>query len=283
MFLYKVYEPSPALKPFVSNYAIVENTEPLLHHILLKAALVLTIQYSGSMELSGEDASVYERYSSGLMGVQHAYRTIRKAANTGVLFINFTEAGAAAFFKVPLHELSNAGFSLDLLLPASVVQRLEEQVALVSSADERVRVAESFLLSFLSNQKQDLLILAAIDAIRQSRGLIKAEELAKLLCISASRLEKRFRQAVGISPKKFASMVRIETVLKSYRAGSPLTKLTYEAGYFDQAHFNRDIKSYTGMPPKLLFSSLATVAGNTQQPCGFIYGSNIPPGSTDEL
>lgn len=283
MFLYKVYAPAPPLQSFVANYSIVENAAPLTHHILMKAALVLSIKYKGSMKLTTEAEKVFDGFVSGLAGVQNKYRTMQKEANTGVLFINFTESGASAFFDLPLHELNNEGVSLDLMLPASQVARLEETVSLATTADERVRHAESFLISLLRPQDQDILLRAAISLIRESGGTIRMDALAQQLCISASRLEKRFRAGVGVSPKKFASMVRIETMLKSYRPGCSLTRFAYDSGYFDQAHFIRDIKQHTGMTPRQLFSSMAVIDGAAEQPCGFIYGSNLPPDVTDKL
>jgi len=283
MFLYKVYAPAPPLQPFVANYAIVENTAPLSHHILMKAALVLSITYKGVMKLSGEEEKVYDRFSSGLAGIQNNYRTIEKEANTGVLFINFTETGAAAFFDVPLHELNNEGVSLDLMLPASRVAQLEETVTLADTTDERVRRAENFLLSLLQASQQDMLVAAAISIIREAAGNIRVEDLARQLFISASRLEKRFKHVAGISPKKFASIIRMESIIRKYQTGISLTNLAYDAGYFDQAHFIRDMKQYTGMAPRQLFSSLAVIDGDALQPCGFIYGSNLPPSVTDQL
>lgn len=283
MFLYKVYEPAPVLRPYVANYAVVENTAPLTHHILMKAALVMSVTYKGHMNLSGTEEKVFETLSSGLAGVQNQYRTIEKVANTGVLFINFTETGAAAFFDLPLHELNNEGVALDLMLPASKVAQLEEMVALARSTDERVAQADAFLYALLPEHRQDLLVVAAIELIRQANGNIRVEELARQLFISISRLEKRFKQVAGTSPKKFASMVRIESIIKNYQAGISLTNLAYSAGYFDQAHFIRDIRQATGMAPRQLFGSLAVIDGQAEQPCGFIYGSNIAPDVTDQL
>lgn len=275
MFQYKVYAPSPALQPFVNNYAIVENTVPITHFVLMKPTLVLGIQYSGSMELSGTEQAVFEGFSSGLIGLQHTYCKMEKAANTGVLFINFTEAGAAAFFNLPLHELSDTGHTLDLMIPASLVSQLEEQVALATSAEARVQAVNRFLMTRLRYQKSDPLIGTALELIKNSQGLIKTKALAKQLYISSSRLEKRFRHAVGTSPKQFAAIVRIETALKNFQSGIPLTQLAYSAGYFDQAHFNRDIKRATGMTPRQLMGSLITTSGTVQQPCGFLYGNDV--------
>lgn len=283
MFQYKVYAPSPPLQPFVSSYAVVENTVAITHQILPHAGLTLGIQYRGRMEISTKDPAIFEGYASGLMGIQDAYRTMRRDANSGMLAINFTEAGAGAFFKVPLHELYNIGVTLDLLVPASVVSRLEEQIAGAATADEKVRIADAFLFSLLGRQGRDPLIVAALEIIRDQQGIIRSEALAKQLCISPSRLEKRFRQAVGVSPKKFASMVRIESLIKSYQNNSLLTQLAYDAGYFDQAHFNRDFKAYTGLSPRQLFGDSGQTPGDVQQACGLIYGGDVPPVQAEEL
>jgi methylphosphotriester-DNA--protein-cysteine methyltransferase len=74
------------------------------------------------------------------------------------------------------------------------------------------------------------------------------------LHISQSALEKRFRQAVGASPKKFASIVRLKSVIKQYDGANSLTALGYEAGFYDQAHFIKEFKAFTGDTPEKFFS-----------------------------
>ena len=276
MFLYSVYEPAAALKPYVNNYSIVENTVPVSHNILPKAALILGIKYSGNMELASPEGVVSEGFVSGLMGIHDSYRIFSKPANTGMLAINFTEAGAGAFFDIPLNELYNSGFTLDTFVRNSRVAQLEEEITLARTALERVQVAEHFLFSLLREAAQDKIILESIAMIRAARGIIRAEDLAKQLYISSSRFEKRFRAIVGTSPKKFASMIRIESVIRSYQSGTTLTDVAYDSGYFDQAHFNRDFKSYTGLSPRQMLSNWINPE-EPQQPCGFIYGGDIMP------
>ena len=97
-------------------------------------------------------------------------------------------------------------------------------------------------------------MLAALALIHRSKGDIRIRDLMDQLHISQSPLEKRFRQAVGTSPKKFASIVRLKNVVQHYNVGASLTELGYEAGFYDQANFIREFKTFTGETPEKFFS-----------------------------
>jgi methylphosphotriester-DNA--protein-cysteine methyltransferase len=91
--------------------------------------------------------------------------------------------------------------------------------------------------------------------IHQNKGTIRITELMAQLHISQSPLEKRFRQAVGTSPKKYASIVRMKHALQQFDAATSLTALGYEAGFYDQAHFIKAFKTFTGDTPENFFAA----------------------------
>lgn len=275
MFFYRTYLPCAALTPYVCNFSIIENTDAVAHHIVPRAAFILGILYKGGMELATASGNILDaRFQSGLMGLQDRYRLFRKKPGTGMLAVNFTPTGAAAFFRLPLDALFNHAYALNSFFKASIITELEEQVTLAAGAAERIQVLEAFLLNLLKTQKQDLLINAGVAKIDAVKGILRAEELAKALHISPGRLEKRFRETVGTTPKKYASMIRMAAVLKAFRTEGPLTALAYEFGYFDQAHFNHDFRAYTGYTPKQL-STPAIRQQTDQPPCGFVYASDM--------
>jgi methylphosphotriester-DNA--protein-cysteine methyltransferase len=72
--------------------------------------------------------------------------------------------------------------------------------------------------------------------------------------LSQSALERRFRGIVGISPKKFASVVRLRrrSATADERCGLHCGG-AYDAGYFDQAHFIHDFRRATGSAPETFF------------------------------
>jgi AraC-like DNA-binding protein len=169
---------------------------------------------------------------------------------TGTVLVYFTETGFAYFSKLPAHELFNQSVSLDNIFAKNKILETEEKLLTVASDKERIKIVEQFLLSQLKERKEDKLIVEAVKLIYQSIGLIKIKELTQKLYISQSPFEKRFRSLVGTTPKKFASIIRFNAVLNNLEKAKSLTDLCYEHHFFDQAHFIKHFKQYTGDTPE---------------------------------
>ena len=135
----------------------------------------------------------------------------------------------------------------------SEVLVLEEQLQEATMDVDRIHIVEQFLISRVSCTVPDPLVLHALALIHQSKGNIRIKTLADQLNISQSPLEKRFRQAVGTPPKKFAAIVRFKHVLQQYNPREPLGGLGHEAGFYDQAHFIKTFKAITGETPETFF------------------------------
>lgn len=131
---------------------------------------------------------------------------------------------------------------------------LEEQLTEAKTDIQRITVVEHFLINRMTNTEPDKLVLAALALIHKNKGNIRIKELTEQLFISQSPLEKRFRQAVGASPKKFASIVRLKNVIQHYDSANSLAALGYETGFYDQAHFIKEFKVFTGETPEKFFS-----------------------------
>jgi len=134
-----------------------------------------------------------------------------------------------------------------------LLEQISEQLAEAETDLKRIQITELFLISQLKDVTGDLLVSAAVSFIRQSKGVIRIKDLAEKLNISQSPLEKRFRRIVGASPKKFASIVRLQSLIQNFPADMSMTQIGYEIGYYDQAHFIKDFKTFTGETPEKFF------------------------------
>jgi transcriptional regulator GlxA family with amidase domain len=66
------------------------------------------------------------------------------------------------------------------------------------------------------------------------------------------QLERNFKKQIGVSPKQLGKVIRLQTALKMLldQKSENLTDIAYESEYFDQSHFIKDFREFTGINPK---------------------------------
>ncbi|MBP0905013.1 helix-turn-helix domain-containing protein [Mariniflexile gromovii] len=241
--------PSDKLRPYIKYYVVSENDFEKEYKVFPSANLVIGFQYKGQL-FNVRDNLEIKLSSSGITGVSDSYKTFKNSANIGTILIYFTEIGFAHFSSNPVNELFNLSISLDDIFTKTKVNEVEEKLTLASTDKQRIKITEQFLISQLKDFQSDKLIIEAVKLIYQSQGTIRIKELNEKLCISQSPFEKRFRKIVGISPKKFASIIRFNSVLDHLNKNKSLTEICYDNNFFDQAHFIKDFKQFTGDTPE---------------------------------
>jgi AraC-like DNA-binding protein len=246
---FDTYIPCDILKPYVKNFVISESEEEKTYKVLPETGIVTGFQYKGKLSHIDKEKEI-QLSTSGVTGLRDSYRPFKNSPNIGTLLVFFKETGAVVFFKQPVHELFRESISRDNFILRSELLILEEQINEAKTDMEKINVVEQFLISRMNNTIPDDLVLSALALIHKSKGDIRIKELMKELHISQSPLEKRFRQVVGASPKKFASIVRLKHAIQNYDPQNSLTDLGYEAGFYDQAHFIKEFKHFTGENPE---------------------------------
>lgn len=244
--------PGEILKPFIRQYIFVETTQEHVNRILPDTSLVMAFRYGGMIR----DVTLMQAGqlpTSLITGLKKSPRLINYTPGTGNMLVLFKAAGAAAFFKNPLHELFEASVPLDNFMASDKLMLFEEQLTGAVNNQQRVTIIEQFLIKHIQNHKQDQLILSALQKIHLSKGQIKIKDLAEAHYISQDAFEKRFRRVVGTSPKQFESIIKIKSIVDTKAQNGSLTQMALEAGYFDQPHFNKEFKLYTGLSPADFF------------------------------
>lgn len=241
--------PCDRLRNYIKYYVVSENERESAYKVFPSTGMVIGFQYKGSLSTINENT--YTKLSSaGITGISDSYKMFKNSNDIGTLLVFFTEVGFSHFASYPAHELFNISTSLDYLFEKTKVNEVEEKLGSASTDKQRIKIVEHFLLTQLKEVELDKLVVEAVKLIYQSKGAIRIKELNKALQISASPFEKRFRKVVGISAKKFASIVRFNTVLSDLGETKTLTEICYENNFFDQAHFIKDFKQFTGETPE---------------------------------
>ncbi|MEM9261002.1 MAG: helix-turn-helix transcriptional regulator [Bacteroidota bacterium] len=128
--------------------------------------------------------------------------------------------------------------------------QLAEQLSATNDHQRQLQLIAASLRKWLRPQRRTV-IDTSVQHLLQHNGTTDLPTLAQNASLSTAQFRKRFCEEVGLSPKYFARIVRINAITAKLRTSTcePLTELGYRYGYFDQAHFIRDFQKVTGFTP----------------------------------
>lgn len=198
------------------------------------------------------------------IGGLHQSAFILKPTNqqTRLLSIQFKPVCSRYFIPDPLYLFKNQVVDLREVFSTSTLDQLK-QIDLSVSVEQFLPKLEAFLLSVFQKRNYSP-IETSVALLHQNGGFTRIEQLAEQACLSAAQFRKRFREEVGLSPKEYSKVVRINTVIRRLNNNPEpvrFTDLAYQSGYFDQSHFIKDFQSVMGTTPRqFLFGKLTDPA-----------------------
>lgn len=90
----------------------------------------------------------------------------------------------------------------------------------------------------------------SIEKIIAKKGAITLKELSAQLNTSERSIERYFNKYIGLAPKFYSRIIRFAHIFELVKKHEQdWSAITYYAGYFDQSHFIRNFKEFTGEEP----------------------------------
>jgi AraC-like DNA-binding protein len=247
---YHEYRPRPILRDTVQCF--------WTHEATYSADTVLSITPDGCVELIFNFGSPYvlltftpPRTLPALIavGLQKKAIPLQVSGTVKVVAARLFAWGAMALLQDELQapgKMTPLGAGWDAL-----AERLERHVER-GRYEEAATILEGFLISRALLRTCDVrLVQAAAKLLYHTNGQCRIGELAECCHVSVRQLERRFHAAVGASPKHFARTLRFVQAQRRLmiEPDLDLTRLAYQSGYFDQAHFIKDFRDFAGKTP----------------------------------
>ncbi len=151
--------------------------------------------------------------------------------------------------------LTNSLVDLCEFAPPDLNLRLME----ARTDQERIRLIIEFLVRKLDQARsRDTLIEESLSLIHHNAAGVSVQSLLDDLCLSERQFEKRFSQAVGLSPHFYIRVKRFNEAIRlmKTRPAAKFTDIAHALHYYDQSHFIREIKTFSGVTPKTLFQKV---------------------------
>jgi AraC-like DNA-binding protein len=163
--------------------------------------------------------------------------------------VRLKPSAASSILAHPPRELVGRVVPLGDLLP-----RLDAQLAAALAAPPAPATATATALLGRAAGEHAAGCAPPDPTIDAAVGLLAAStpvgEVARQLGISARTLERRFLAVAGLSPKRFARIVRLRAAWEAAAAGDEgWASIAADHGYFDQSHLIRDFRELTGSTP----------------------------------
>ena len=261
---YAEIEPSPGLANVVEVFwslrgsaqpGRVESADA--DRILPDGCPEIVVNRAESFRRLHEDGGSHRQDEVILVGALRRAIRIAPEGSVDLFGIRLRPGGLFPLFGAPAHELTD----VDVNLRALAAPLFEDLRAATATGSGRpiVKDVERALRSQLERRGRVALAaargggLAGHAARLATGGRSTVEGLARGLGLNRRALERLFRVEVGLSPKLFLRIQRLQAVVASLESGPPprgWAQLASSHGYADQPHLIRDFRLLAGATPQ---------------------------------
>ncbi|HMQ05682.1 MAG TPA: helix-turn-helix domain-containing protein [Saprospiraceae bacterium] len=256
---YKTFQPSSNLKPLIKCYWTLESPKedfPLRQTIVPDGCIEMIFHYGDLFKQYIEKNISIIQPRCFVIGQLTQPLEIEPTGETGIFSVRFHPQGFLPFTPIPLKELENKAISLKSLF-GQEGKELADNMIQSYSTQQRIVLIETFLLSRVADTDAiDRIVQSTIDTLLTANGQLSIDAISRENYIHRRNLERKFSTAIGLSPKQLAKTIRLQDTLKMLlnQKFTSLTSLSYEGGYYDQSHFIKDFKEFTGLTPSEFYS-----------------------------
>jgi AraC-like DNA-binding protein len=251
---------TPKLESLIQYYwtGEVTNTsnEKITHTAIAQSKADILFHYEGEFNAVTSVNEEEKQMTAGFYGpslVHQQYASSSRKA--GIFGIQLSPIAIPALFSFPASEVINQSFTLSDIL-GSQSRELEEKIFSAKTGEERAQIISAFFENRLIRHNNKYLgVQHAVAYMHRMKGLVDMETLISLSCLSSRQFERNFKELVGFPAQTYLRIIRFESALHQFNTSrKSLTELSLACGYYDQAHFNRDFRLFTGMTPNQYFS-----------------------------
>ncbi len=256
--IYQEYTPDTQLARYIQLIWIMETSDftSVPRERIMPDGIVEFVFHFGTPFATFQPGSDPQLQEFGFAVSQvKKYIEIEPTGKVGIMGVRCFPWGAHHFFRESIYSFSDLSISLEHLW-GNEQNGLIEKIILAQNNRDRVDIIEEFLLRQLrKNHHGDGATDEIIRHIRYSGGNGSVEDICSKFGLTRRTLERKFINTIGISPKLFSRISRFLNLCHHLENHShkSLTEITYECGYYDQAHFIREFKAFSGLTPKEFF------------------------------
>ncbi len=221
--------PSPALSNFIDAYWMTKNETD--------KSVEIPIVPDGCIDIICKNGEII------LVGIMEVASLVSIKPNDHYFGVRFKPAIIASLLDKDVSKFNDKLIPLKLI-DTTLCESLQDKMP---NIDKLNQLFEKLFNDISFDER----IIRAVQLIESSGGNISIDELCKKTKLGKKQLERLFTSYIGLTPKKFARIIRFFHTHKhlTEKGIANLCSKVLKHGYYDQAHFNREYKLLTGLTP----------------------------------
>jgi AraC-like DNA-binding protein len=260
--------PDPRLKPYIIDYQGYREraADPMRRLQPPFDGIPMIVTFGPSIDIiNGDRPAQRGLFRSFLAGLHDVHVFTEYLGEQMGFQVNFTLLGAYRFLNITMSDIANRVIDLGDLLGDAEADRLADSLQDADDWPARFDVMDRFLLQRLRQGRPMSPDVAwALRMLQTTRGARSIGALSRDLSCSRKTLIQRFHAQIGLSPKAVAGILRFAHAVERIRSADDeesWADLAVACGYYDQAHFNRDFRRYSGRTPREFQAALLPDGG----------------------
>lgn len=191
-----------------------------------------------------------------ISGLTTAPFELRHPVSHTAVGLRLSALGVRRLLGVPSAALRDHCVPLPDVL-ATCIDELSERCADARGADATLVVLAQWFEERLARSRlaADPIVEWAINRLECSGGRLEIEALQAASGFGATRFNARFADELGVTPKRYARLVRFGRALEGLSPHRPLSQLALDLGFSDQPHLNREFRQLAGRTPSEVLAS----------------------------
>ncbi len=184
---------------------------------------------------------------------------LQNTGAAGMVGVKLKPIAVAQLYKVDMSALTDQVVDLNQIL-GTEFREIEAAVNAKLPQQEIVEILNAYFREILNRGLENKIELA-LNRIFDTQGNVQVREIADALSITERQLERLFKKFVGVSPKFYARIIRFSHIFNLMQQGDKSwVDVALGSGFYDQSHFIRNFKAFSGEDPSAYLFDEASFA-----------------------
>jgi AraC-like DNA-binding protein len=250
---YKIFAPSVQLRQLVQCFWSLESDPneptPRDYFLMADSCPEIIFQYN-------EGFQTYSAQSARIRFQHSIHDKFDVGKKVGFFGVRLYPHAVNQLLNIQANEVVNHVFDFSALFRREG-EDLADQVYSAGNTPERIARVSDYLTKMASRYKVDP-VKYFVNQVIRCAGSVDIAAMQKESGLSVKQFERRFKAIAGFPPKYFARIARFQSVKDRYSLSQSqsMTSLAYSCNYYDQSHFNREFKEFSGVQPLRYFKPI---------------------------